>query len=103
MSVRHGRGRGARTFPLKNLDLNYDRTFNDQGWPALKGMTADQAVLARHFRHETWPSESRPELTNLTELDLADIGITDRAFSALAGLTKLRRLNLQAARHRRGT
>ena len=90
-------GTGLASFSLRNLDLNYDRTFNDEGMASLKGMTSLARLYLRGTSITSAGLKNLTDLTNLTELDLADIGITDVGLSALAGLTKLRRLNLQAS------
>src|SRR6516165_7895421 len=90
-------GTGLASFSLRNLDLNYDRTFNDEGMASLKGMTSLARLYLRGTSITSAGLKNLADLTNLTELDLADIGITDAGLSALAGLTKLRRLNLQAS------
>jgi Leucine-rich repeat (LRR) protein len=90
-------GAALASFPLKNLDLNYDRTFNDAGMASLKGMTGLTRLYLRGTSITSAGLKNLADLTNLTELDLADTGITDAGLSALAGLTKLRRLNLQAS------
>src|SRR6266404_877952 len=91
-------GSALAPFPLlKYLDLNYDRTFNDQGMSSLKSMAGLSKLYLRGTSVTDLGLKNLSGLTNLTELDLADTGITDTGLSSLAGLTKLRRLNLQAA------
>src|SRR5689334_2518626 len=90
-------GAALAPFPLKYLDLNYDRTFNDQGMNSLKSMVGLTKLYLRGTSVTDAGLKNLSGLTNLTELDLADTGITDTGLSSLAGLTKLRRLNLQAA------
>src|SRR5436190_14265856 len=90
-------GAALAPFPLKHLDLNYDRTFNDQGMSSLKSMAGLSKLYLRGTSVTDLGLKNLSGLTNLTELDLADTGITDAGLSSLAGLTKLRRLNLQAA------
>jgi Leucine-rich repeat (LRR) protein len=90
-------GAALASFSLRNLDLNYDRTFNDAGMAGLKGMTSLTRLYLRGTSVTSAGLQNLADLTNLTELDLADVGITDAGLSALAGLTKLRRLNLQAS------
>ncbi|HTA71883.1 MAG TPA: hypothetical protein VK776_26555 [Bryobacteraceae bacterium] len=90
-------GAALAAFPLKNLDLNYDRTFNDAGMASLKAMTGLTRLYLRGTSVTDAGLKNLADLTNLTELDLADIGITDGGLSALAGLTHLRQLNLQAS------
>src|SRR5882762_458885 len=90
-------GAGLAPFTLKYLDLNYDRTFNDQGMSRLKSMSGLSKLYLRGTGITDVGLRNLSALTNLTELDLADTGITDTGLSYLAGLTKLRRLNLRAA------
>src|SRR5260370_12691318 len=90
-------GAALAPFPLKYLDLNYDRTFNDQGMSSLKSMVGLSKLYLRGTSVTDLGLKNLSGLTNLTELDLADTGITDTGLSSLAGLTKLRRMNLQAA------
>ena len=99
LRVRQTRVAGAAlaAFPLKNLDLNYDRTFNDAGMNSLKSMTGLTRLYLRGTSITDAGLKNLSGLTNLTELDLADVGISDAGLSALAGLTKLRQLNLQAS------
>jgi hypothetical protein len=99
LRVRQTRVAGAALapFPLKNLDLNYDRTFNDAGLAALKGMTGLTRLYLKGTSVTDQGLANVAGLTRLTDLDLADVGVSDSGLSALAGLTKLRRLNLQAA------
>jgi len=85
------------SFSLKNLDLNYDRTFNDAGIASLKGMTGLTRLYLRGTSVTDAGLKNLSDLTNLTELDLADVGISDTGLASLAGLTNLRRLNLQAS------
>jgi Leucine-rich repeat (LRR) protein len=90
-------GPALAPFSLKYLDLNYDRTFNDQGMASLKSMAALSKLYLRGTSITDLGLKNLSGLTSLTELDLADTGITDTGLSYLAGLTKLRRLNLRAA------
>jgi Leucine-rich repeat (LRR) protein len=99
LRVRQTRVGGAAlaAFSLKNLDLNYDRTFNDAGIASLKGMTGLTRLYLRGTSVTDAGLKNLSGLTELTDLDLADIGISDEGLAALAPLTKLRRLNLQAS------
>src|SRR5260370_6774025 len=90
-------GAGLAPLTLKYLDLNYDRTFNDEGMSSLKSMAALSKLYLRGTSITDLGLKNLSGLSNLTELDLADTGITDTGLSSLASLTKLRRLNLQAA------
>jgi len=90
-------GAGLAPFTLRYLDLNYDRTFNDQGMSSLKSMAALSKLYLRGTSITDLGLRNLSGLTNLTELDLADTGITDTGLSSLSALTKLRRLNLQAS------
>src|SRR5579862_473594 len=90
-------GAALAAFPLKNLDLNYDRTFNDAGMASLKAMTGLNRLYLRGTSVTDAGLKNLADLTSLTELDLADVGISDSGLSALAGLTHLRQLNLQAS------
>jgi len=90
-------GAALAPFPLKYLDLNYDRTFNDEGMASLKSMTGLTKLYLRGTSITDSGLKNLAGLTNLTELDLADTGVGDSGLASLAGLTKLRRLNLQAA------
>ena len=90
-------GAALAQFRLSHLDLNYDRTFNDQGMASLGPMTG----LSRLYLRGTSITDAGllhlKELTGLEELDLADTGVTDIGLQYLAGLKNLRRLNLRAA------
>ena len=91
---------GASLMPfsaLQYLDLNYDRTFNDEGMNSLQSMTALSKLYLRGTSISDAGLKNLSALTNLTELDLADTGVGDAGLSCLAALTKLRRLNLQTA------
>src|SRR5258708_4513224 len=90
-------GPALAPFSLKHLDLNYDRTVNDQGMSSLKSMSGLSKLYSRGTGITDVGLKNLSALTNLTELDLADTGVTDTGLSYLAGLTKLRRLNLQTA------
>src|SRR3989442_6537325 len=90
-------GAALAQFSLKHLDLNYDRTFNDQGMSSLKSMAGLSKLYLRGTSITDLGLSNVSGLTNLTELDLADTGITDTGLSYLAGLTNLRRLNIRAA------
>lgn len=91
-------GAALAAFPLlTDLDLNYDRTFNDAGMASLKVMTGLQRLYLRGTSVTDDGLKNISQLTDLTELDLADVSLSDSGISALAGLTKLRRLNLQAS------
>src|SRR5262249_28452599 len=90
-------GAALARFNLKHLDLNYDRTFNDEGMSSLAGMTGLSKLYLRGTSISDAGIKNLSSLTNLTELDLADTGITDLGLSYLARLTKLRRLNLQTS------
>ena len=84
-------------YSLKYLDLNYDRTFNDQGMNRLRSMTELTKLYLRGTSITDLGLKNLAGLIKLTELDLADTGITDTGLASLAGLTKLRRLNLRTA------
>src|SRR5206468_9713377 len=90
-------GAALAPFSLKHLDLNYDRTFNDQGMSSLKSMTALSKLYLRGTSITDAGLKNLSGLASLTELDLADTAVSDAGLVYLAGLTKLQRLNLQTA------
>ena len=83
-------------FPLTHLDLNYPVTFNDTRHGEPQGQDdAASRVSARHV--DTDAGIQHLSGSNLVELDLSDVDMTDAGLAHLSGLTKLRRLNLQSA------
>src|SRR5439155_17150703 len=79
-------------YSLEFLDLNYDRTFNDQGMNSLRRMTALSKLHLRGTSITDLGLKNLAGLTKLTDLDLADTGITDIGLASLRGLTNLRSL-----------
>ena len=69
-------------YSAKYLDLNYDRTFNDQG---MKICEDDRAFKLLRGTSITDLGLGISGLTKLTELDLAETGINDIGLSSLAG------------------
>jgi hypothetical protein len=84
LRVRQTRVAGAALapFPLKNLDLNYDRTFNDAGLAALKSMTGLTRLYLKGTSVTDQGLVNLSGLTRLTDLDLADVGVSDSGLSA---------------------
>ena len=75
----------SSSFKLKYLDLNYDRTFNDQGMNSLRSMTELTKLYLRGTSITDLGLKNLADLIKLTELDLADTGITDTGLANLAG------------------
>lgn len=82
---------------LTHLDLNYDRTFDDQGMASLKQMAGLTKLFLRGTSITDAGLAHLADLQGITDLDLADTAISDRGLAHLASLTKLRRLNLRSA------
>src|SRR5207244_2304295 len=77
-------GGSLAPFSLKHLDLNYDRTFNDQGMNSLKSMTALSKLYLRGTSITDAGLKNLSGLAGLTELDLADTGVSDAGLVYLA-------------------
>ena len=77
-------------------ELRGDVQRHRHGEPEGKDDAAARCICAAR-RSPTRAFRICPDLTNLVELDLSDVKMTDVGLSYLSGLTKLRRLNLQSA------